>query len=765
MVKLYTFIKKMQDSMKAIDMRAIKVSIAVALLFAAVWGIYGWHLKDYTNAYRSIMRNFVISQTEKESQAISNEFQSKSDTILYGARSIARMGLNNGNEDISKVLSTMKRVGDFENIVFIDCEGTVYFTDGAVAKDYDVASVIDICDTNKEFTVFNNKGKFLSSYGGFAIIAPVRSGNEIIGYVCGVAPYDILVDEEDFRGDLPHDEVILDKSGNIVAQIYYNDVVRTAQEEVSFFDNLLEVTTEDEFNKLVKEYNERTEAGVPGTNTIETDKGKNTFLYYPIEGSNGWVVMSCYPDATLKSRTQEIQVKALIMFTVIVLIMILAAALIIRYLGDERKRVTELEFLDGLTGAYNRNAFVAHAEKILKENKNLPYYMICFDVINFRIINETYGHERSDIIIKAMAEACKEAFGHNETYGRLTADVFVALTIDDGEEDERIEFIENKIAEEARKVFINHPIKMKRGRYEVININESINRMIDKSNIARKYVNYDKAQFSCQYSENLMNDARKAEEIESRMNEALKNGEFKPYLQGKFNIIENEVVGAEALVRWIRPDGTVVPPGDFIPLFERNGFVEKIDFYMLEEICKYLRRMLDEGRNVYKVSVNQSRYLMNDPEYVSRVKEILLRYQIPVGLIELELTETVFFHEKDRMIKMMNELKMMNVDLSIDDFGSGYSSFNILKDVPFDVLKIDREFLSDSVHTEKGKWILQEIVEMAHGLGMSVICEGVETQEQIDLLASIHCHYAQGFFYSRPIPMEEFIEKFNTIKE
>lgn len=765
MIKLYNLNRKIQESIKSIDKKAVKISVAVALLFAAVWIIYGWHLNDFTSAYRSVMRNFIMSQTEKESQSISFSFENKKETIMYGTRSISRVGLLNQDEDISKILATMKKVGDFENVVFIDTDGVIRFPDGTITRDQDTHAVIEACDLDKEFSVFNNKDMFLSSYGGFAIIAPVRRVNEIIGYVCGVATYDILVDSEDLRDDLPHDEVILDATGKVVAQILTNEAVKTFRDEYSFFDYALEAMAEEDYARFAQEYNERIAAGVPGVSTAIIDKGRMTFIYYPIQESDGWSVMNCYPENVITTLIQAIEVKAIVMFMIIVFIMAFAAILIIRYLSDERKRVSELEFLDGLTGVYNRNAFVSHTEKTLRENKNLPYYMICFDVINFRIINETYGHERSDVIIKAMADACGEAFGHNEAYGRLTADVFVALTVDDGEEDERIEFIENKVAEAARKVFINHPIKFKRGRYEIINIEESVNRMIDKANIARKYVDNNKAQYACQYSENLMNDARKAEEIESRMEQALKDGEFKPYLQGKFNMVENKVAGAEALVRWIRPDGSVVPPGDFIPLFEQNGFVEKIDFYMLEEICKYLRRMIDEGREVYRVSVNQSRYLMNDPEYVSRVKEILLRYRIPVGLIELELTETVFFHEKDRMIKMMNELKHMNVNLSIDDFGSGYSSFNILKDVPFDVLKIDREFLSDSVHTEKGKWILQEIVEMAHGLGMSVICEGVETQEQADLLVSINCHYAQGFYYTRPIPMEEFIEKFNTLKE
>jgi len=761
MNKLYNVVKRISEGIESIDKKAVKISLTVAVLFAVVWLIYGIHLNDFTHEYKSVMFDFIMSQTEKESQCISSEFEKKCEIITHGSRSIGISLASGNNDEIANILATISSTGKFESTVYIDKNNTIYFQDGSIARDYDVAPIVAKYESGSSYTAFNNMEGFIDSKGGLGVISRVVQNNETVGYICGVSDYDSLVNHEDLRRELPHEEVILDNTGTVTARIYSNDSVKAAENEISFFDSLHDVMTETDYDAFTREFNECVSANVSGLNRVSTSDGILTLIYYPILGSDGWTVMNCYPNYVIMTKTRSIQIKAILMFTLIVIIMIITAILLIKYLSSERKRVTELEFLDGLTGVYNRNAFVSHAEKTLKENKNLPYYMICFDVINFRIINETYGHERSDIIIKAMAEACKEAFGHNETYGRLTADVFVALTIDDGEEDERIEFIENKVAEEAKKVFINHPIKIKRGRYEVVDIAESINRMIDKANIARKFVNSNSTQASCQYSEELMNDARKAEDIESKMELALQNGEFKPYLQGKFNMVENRVVGAEALVRWIKDDGTVIPPGDFIPLFEQNGFVEKIDFYMLEEICKYLRRMIDEGREVYKISVNQSRYLMNDPEYVSKVKDILLRYQIPIGLIEMELTETVFFHEKERMIKMMNDLKTMNVELAIDDFGSGYSSFNILKDVPFDVLKIDREFLTDSVHTEKGKWILQEIVEMAHGLGMSVICEGVETQEQIDLLVSIHCHLAQGFFYSRPIPMDEFIEKYN----
>lgn len=764
MNKVYRGLKKFSDKFKLVDKAAIKVSVTVAVLFVAVWIIYIIHISNNTNRYRSIVDDFILAQTQNDSESIANSFRANCSTITYLARNASKVSEVAFDEAVSEILMTTEATGAFENVVFIDTKERVHFADGSTSTDYDVSDIVALCDTSSVNEVFNNVDGVLASYPGFGTISPVIINNEIKGYILGLVPYEKLVKKSDLRRELEHDEAILDNQGNIVCMISNESTVVAIPSTPSFFDEAQESMTADDFNAFVANYSECMEAGVPGRVMLSAKDEMVLFYYYPIKTVEGWCVMSCYPDSSIVSKTKGAEVEAVIVFAVIVVIMIISAIYITKYLSGEKRKLTELEYLDGLTGVYNRNAFVKRVEEILKENSNLPYYMICFDVVNFRIINETYGHERSDVIIQETARACGEAFGHNEVYGRLTADVFVALTLDDGEENERIAYLEQQVVEKARDVYINHPIKIKRGRYEIRDVKESVNRMIDKANIARKYVNQNSSDLSCRYSEDLLVDARKAEEIESQMQSALDNGEFKPFLQAKFNMVENHVSGAEALVRWIKSDGSIVPPGDFIPLFESNGFVEKVDFYMLEEICKYLRRMIDENREVYKVSVNQSRYLLNDPEYANKVKAILLKYQIPVGLIELELTETVFFHEKERMIQMMNDLKKMNVDLSIDDFGSGYSSFNILKDVPFDVLKIDREFLSDSVNTDKGRIILQKIVDMAHGLGMSVICEGVENVEQIELLTSINCHYAQGFYYARPIPMAEFIEKYNPEK-
>ena len=366
------------------------------------------------------------------------------------------------------------------------------------------------------------------------------------------------------------------------------------------------------------------------------------------------------------------------------------------------------------------------------------------------------------MLLRDIAVILRESYTYQETFGRLSADRFVGLCVDDGREEDRKKFIDERLERASEETGMKYPIKFKVGIYYIRDKKEPISDMIDKANLARKSVTTRNRGLQAEYREQLMEETRKQERVESRMHEALENGEFHPYLQPKWNMATDQISGAEALIRWIDEKGNIIPPDEFIPVFERNGFIEHIDFYMLDEVCKYIRQMIDEGREVYPVSINQSRYLLYDPNYIMKVQEIMLKYRVPKGLIELEITETVFFNEKERMLEVMRNLKEFNMNLSIDDFGSGYSSLNLLRDIPFDVLKIDRGFLDESVQSDSGKWILRKIVEMAEGLHLKVICEGVETHEQVEMLLDIGCIYAQGFLYSRPIPIEEFMEKYNT---
>ena len=319
--------------------------------------------------------------------------------------------------------------------------------------------------------------------------------------------------------------------------------------------------------------------------------------------------------------------------------------------------------------------------------------------------------------------------------------------------------ISEKLKAFAINVDVTYPVILRAGIARTTEKNRDIMDLVDKANAARKAVNPKLDVPIMDYEDVLQADIRQREEIEAAQEAAMEHGEFRVFIQPKMDVLKNELAGAEALVRWIKMDGSMVYPDEFMPVFEANGFVERLDFYMLDQVCKMQKRLEAEGYELVPISVNQSQMLLKNPNYVEKVMDVLRANDTPRELIELELTETAFFGDTERMVDIMNRLRDEKCRIDIDDFGSGYSSLNMIKDIPFDILKIDRMFFSDS-NSGTGKIILEKIVEMAQAMGVDCICEGVETPEQEELLRKIGCRYAQGYLYSKPIPMEEFIEKF-----
>jgi EAL domain-containing protein (putative c-di-GMP-specific phosphodiesterase class I) len=246
------------------------------------------------------------------------------------------------------------------------------------------------------------------------------------------------------------------------------------------------------------------------------------------------------------------------------------------------------------------------------------------------------------------------------------------------------------------------------------------------------------------------------------MENALQHGEFKVFMQPKYDLKTGKIVAAEALTRWQKPDKGFMFPDDFIPVFEQNGFITQVDFYVLEVVCKTLRERIREHQPNVNISINQSRYLLHDEQYISKIEHMMDRYNVPPELLEFELTESLFFEDSKAMIDIMHQLKQLNLQVSIDDFGSGYSSLNVLKDVPADVIKLDKEFLNEKESSKESEIIIQKTVEMAKELNKRVICEGVETIEQVEFLKSIGCDMVQGFYYAKPMPMDEFFERLES---
>jgi EAL domain-containing protein (putative c-di-GMP-specific phosphodiesterase class I) len=246
--------------------------------------------------------------------------------------------------------------------------------------------------------------------------------------------------------------------------------------------------------------------------------------------------------------------------------------------------------------------------------------------------------------------------------------------------------------------------------------------------------------------------------IESRMEEALIKKEFLMYLQPKFDTITEQIVGAEALVRWQTPNEMLFPDS-FIPIFERNGFISKLDMYMLEQVCLLQRRRLNENKTAVPISVNQSRLLLYNPSYVDTLIDLVDRYEIPHHLIELEITETVVFEDKLVAIKTFRQLLDRGFKILMDDFGSGYSSLNMLKEIDVSAIKIDRAFLENFMNSDRGRKVMFSVLVLIRELNLMSVAEGVETKEQLDFLKNAGCHWVQGFYFSKPVPVSEFLKK------
>lgn len=414
---------------------------------------------------------------------------------------------------------------------------------------------------------------------------------------------------------------------------------------------------------------------------------------------------------------------------------------------------------DSLNGLYNLDMFKSSVEDFLQRQEDGTHFALLYtDIAHFERINNLYGIRLADTLLMDLAAAISEISFGLRFFCRSVADHYLILV--DYEDKEELGHCLEEFCREfnalALERFPDAVPRLGIGAYIIFDNTEPIDDMVEKANAARKSLRGHSSVRVAYYDPADVGRHRRAKEIEKDMNRALEAGEFKVYLQPKYDLVTKKMVGAEALVRWLKEDGTMVYPDEFIPVFEKNGFIRELDFYMLEHVCDMLRRRLVAHKKCLPISVNQSRVLLNSDTYTTDVAFVLNSYHTPPELIELELTERIFSDSLDDMAQMMEVLKKLGVKWSIDDFGTGYSSLNLLKKLPVDIIKIDKAFLDETETSNVSKIIIRKTVELTQELDKKVVCEGVETEEQAAYLKEIHCDVAQGYLYARPMPMDEF---------
>ncbi|MCI1269898.1 MAG: EAL domain-containing protein [Ruminococcus sp.] len=421
------------------------------------------------------------------------------------------------------------------------------------------------------------------------------------------------------------------------------------------------------------------------------------------------------------------------------------------YLIDKMKHIYEHDLL---TDLYQRTVFFSESQKLINNNDE-KFALIRLDVDDFHLLNSFWGEHEGDRFLCFIADEIRKLAEsvYPAVYGRINADIFgICMPFNDTAlESIRI------MSENIRNYKSDYLIKPSSGIYIIDDKSIKIETMYEYATLAAKDCKSKFNENICYYKPEMQKNVILEQSIINEMQSALNERQFEVFLQPKYNLETETPYGAEALVRWRHPQKGLISPGVFIPVFERNGFIGKIDYYMWESVCKLLRQWLDEGKNPAPVSVNVSRVNMYNPNLVELFTELIRKYNLPPNLLNLELTESAYMQEPDLMKKTVNALQNAGFTVMMDDFGSGYSSLNTLKDIHVDVLKIDMKFLSKDSSGERGKCILTSMIRMAGWLGVPVIMEGAETLEQINFLKSIGCEYVQGYYFAKPMPVNEYV--------
>lgn len=420
------------------------------------------------------------------------------------------------------------------------------------------------------------------------------------------------------------------------------------------------------------------------------------------------------------------------------------------------RRLQYVEAFDSLTGLYRREHFQKVTREMLDAYPDEKYAMIRLDIAKFNLVNSFYGIERGDEFLCEVADRIRNYVKGKQhvTYGRMRADVF-AICMSYQKEQELSE-LSQTFRSEIREIIPEFDMIPVFGFYLIQDTKMQVNDMYDNAKLATKICKGNYIQNYAFYRDEMSRDIMQEQKIVNMTRPALEQEKFVLYLQPKYDIQEDRYAGAEVLVRWKDSAEKMISPGEFIPIFERNGFIMKLDYYVWEHACKLLRSWLDKGYKPMPISVNVSRVSVYNPKLVDVITDLVASYDIPPELFQLELTESAYTSNPYMIREAMKNLQRRGFTILMDDFGSGYSSLNVLKDIAVDVLKIDMKFMSDTEIPGRGENILASVVRMAKLLEMPVIAEGVEKEHQVKFLKEIGCEYVQGFYYAKPMPSEQY---------
>lgn len=410
---------------------------------------------------------------------------------------------------------------------------------------------------------------------------------------------------------------------------------------------------------------------------------------------------------------------------------------------------------DRLTRLYNKEFFYQRAKDMLLQNPEKRYDIVCSDIENFKLINDIFGIPAGDQLLREVASVYRTLVRDKGISCRLNADQFICLVEHHREYEDEI-FQEADLQIHSLANMKN--VIMKWGIYTVEDRALSIEQMCDRAFLAARSINGQYGKYFAIFKNEMLDRLVHEQAITDIMEKALEEEQFEVYLQPQYQIQGNKLTGAEALIRWNHPEWGFQSPGVFIPLFEKNGFITKLDQYVWSRACEVLHEWEEKGYPDISISVNVSRADIYNVDLPKIMTELIKKNNLTPNRLHLEITESAYTENPVQIVETVVRLRELGFIVEMDDFGSGYSSLNTLNNLPIDVLKLDMEFIRSETAKPASQGILRFVIDLAHWIKLHVIAEGVETKEQLERLGDIDCDYVQGYYFARPMPCSEFEE-------
>ena len=484
----------------------------------------------------------------------------------------------------------------------------------------------------------------------------------------------------------------------------------------------------------------------------------HSFCEIPI--INNGEIIGCidYMSITQELHFTETDLNTLKIFTKAITFYLLN----MRDYANTADRLEESDDYDALTGLLKYDVFCQKLKRAMNTWRKGNYIVILYsDLKHFKYINETYGYDVGNRLLKNFCnKTVRDVKGMIGAARVYSDNIVLAAEFPGRFSDEEIykEILRknNTMNRELQMAFVNNNISVCTGVFIVKNSEIDIEVAISNANMARKKAKKEDRNTVVLFNDEMMQAVVRQMQLNAELPNAIKNKEIKVYYQPKIESGTGKIVGAEALVRWQKINGKFIYPDEFIPGFEENGMIVEIDYFVYESVFKKIKERLDNNQPIVPISMNISSVHLREDELFVYVKYLFEKYKIPTKYVEFELTESIYIENLEKALKLVHQLQNMGIRISMDDFGSGYSSLNLLNNIPIDILKVDKIFLYGNKLTVNQKIIISSIIEMASKLNIRVVCEGVETSEQANFLTVIGCDMIQGYYYSKPLPEEEF---------